>query len=118
MNGVETCTQTSQVKDIMDAIEANQIKINRCLDPCTLIYIDLQETYKEFDEHLDKEFLVEHEFIFPEKIQLSKPVPVYTTWSILAEFGGWVGLFVGICVMDVVDYVLDLSYFKLFKLAF
>ena len=30
---------------------------------------------------------------------------VYTAWNFMAEFGGWVGIFLGVCVTDVYSLV-------------
>ena len=36
-------------------------------------------------------------------ITISESMYVYTVWDFIAEFGGWVGIFLGYCVADVVN---------------
>ena len=34
---------------------------------------------------------------------------IYTIWNFVAEFGGWVGIFLGFCVADIVDIVENIA---------
>ena len=39
--------------------------------------------------------------------KLTKSMPIYDFWSFIGEFGGWVGLLIGLSVPDLFDYGWD-----------
>ena len=41
----------------------------------------------------------------PDRVTKLKSQYVYTAWDFISEFGGWVGIFLGVCVTDVYTLV-------------
>ena len=36
-----------------------------------------------------------------------RSVEVYSVWMFVAETGGWIGLFLGISILDIADYLIN-----------
>ena len=71
-----------------------------CLAPCRITYLKLGNILTEPNENDFNTFT----FNINPVNTLTKSVPVYDFWSFVGEFGGWAGLFIGVCVPDLFDY--------------
>ena len=79
---------------------------NHCL-PCKKLYFtkSVQPAYIRF---LDGYY--EIEVIFPRTIEVTKSQFIYPLQTFGAELGGWIGLFLGLSVLDVYDVILSLAF--------
>ena len=45
----------------------------------------------------------------PKEIKIFKVDYVYTVWEFISEFGGWVGVLFGYCIVDIADALTELA---------
>jgi len=38
-------------------------------------------------------------------VEVLKSEYIYTIWEFAAEFGGWVGVLFGFCILDIIDLI-------------
>ena len=108
MNGTKICDGSKL--EVASGLYQNLSKIifeqeDDCLTPCRITYLTLGNIQTEPNKNDFNTFT----FNINPVNTLTKSVPVYSFWSFVGEFGGWVGLFVGVCVPDLFDYGWDLA---------
>ena len=96
-------SNSKKAKEIFDLLHYRYRKINDCPYPCQFIKSSLVPYRGRRDENTTK-------LAFGKFIKVTKAAYSYTELELLAEFGGYVGLFLGISVFhvsQVVDKILD-----------
>ena len=88
-----------KLQEITEFLKATKKTSNKCLEPCSVINFDITQVNEAVPPLGTSVY--NHEFRLPNQVKFYRAYQVYTISSILAEFGGWVGLFVGFCVIDV-----------------
>ncbi len=86
---------------MLQEITQRVIEKDECSLPCRITYIfqDIMPADENRNEHRTFTF-----FMNPVNT-LTISYLIYPFLSYIAEFGGWVGVFLGICVIDVFDYL-------------
>ena len=95
--------KSKQAKDLYDLFHHKTHQIKNCLYPCKFIKTGVRPSRKRSYHNTTK-------LNFDKFIKVTKAVYSYTELELLAEFGGYVGLFLGISVYQsshVVDKILD-----------
>ena len=79
----------------------------RCLTPCKKLLLKkkLQPSFE--DKHFQSYNRIE--ITFPTSIVVTKSHFIYPLMSFGAEIGGWIGLFLGLSVLDIYDQILQLE---------
>ena len=72
-----------------------------CSVPCRFSYLNLQHMPALPNDNQTRTFT----FYMKSDNMLTKSKFIYDIWSFIAELGGWVGLFIGLSVPDLFDYV-------------
>ena len=75
-------------------------KDNPCNEPCTFLNIKVIEKYPKFFWPLNTVAIN-----FPMRIQIAESYLIYNALSILAEIGGYVGLFLGFSIYNALDFI-------------
>ena len=78
---------------------------DNCSLPCQLTYLTLNNIPSPVNENKTRTFTFK---ISPVNM-LTKSELIYTIWDYIGEFGGWVGLFIGFSIIDVLDFFLELG---------
>ena len=94
---------SKKAKDLYDLFHHKTHQIKNCLYPCKFIKTGVRPTLKRSNHNTTK-------LNFDKFIKVTKAVYSYTELELLAEFGGYVGLFLGISVFQashVVEKILD-----------
>ena len=92
-----------KAKKLYDRLHHKTHKIKDCLYPCKFIKIAVTPYKKRSDKNTTR-------LKFDKFIKVTKATYSYTELELLAEFGGYVGLFLGFSVFQVsqvVDKILD-----------
>ena len=103
--------KSKQAKDLYDLFHHKTHQIKNCLYPCKFIKIGVRPSRKRSNYRVSLYNLYNTTKLnFDKFIKFTKAVYSYTELELLAEFGGYVGLFLGISVYQsshVVDKLLD-----------
>ena len=95
--------KSKKAKDLYDLFHHKTHQIKNCHYPCKFIKIGVRPFRKRSNYNTTK-------LDFDKFIKVTKAVYSYTELELLAEFGGYVGLFLGISVFQashVVNKILD-----------
>ena len=100
--------KSKKAKELYDRLHYKRFQIKDCLYPCKFIKSAVVAFRKRNEINMGSSNTTQLKF---EKfIKVTKAVYSYTELELLAEFGGYVGLFLGISVFQVsqvVDKILD-----------
>ena len=83
-------------------LDQNKLR-NFCPFPCETIIADLAVTSRRASEKIkrgQKRHLAEIQLVMPRMVKILQSFPAYTFVNLVAEFGGWVCLFLGVCLLD------------------
>ena len=95
--------KSKKAKALYERFHHKTHQIKNCLYPCKFIKTGVRPTLKRSNHNTTK-------LNFDKFIKVTKAIYSYTGLELLAEFGGYVGLFLGISVFQashVVDKILD-----------
>ena len=81
-----------------------------CLSPCKNVLLNKKIQSSAFDVKwkTGNDYSVV-EIMFPDKVMVTKSELIYTSLNLGAEIGGWIGLFLGLSVLDIYDQILQLE---------
>ena len=77
-----------------------------CLNPCTT-FIPTLTVYKAYKIPQSQGLI---EIAFPSQVKVITTYPTYTFLSLIAEVGGYVGLFLGVSILDlkrIINYIYE-----------
>ena len=95
--------KSKKAKELYDRLHYKRFQIKDCLYPCKFIKIAVIPYKKRSDKNTTR-------LKFDKFIKVTKAAYSYTELELLAEFGGYVGLFLGFSVFQVshvVEKILD-----------
>ena len=88
-----------------------QTRSTNCLPPCSQVKVDMKLNPVNWQDTLvnprysNKNFVPGYFIKIPSTILLSEMAESYATISFIAEFGGWVGLFLGMSVLGAFEFL-------------
>ena len=89
-------TASSKLENITETI-LNKKDI--CKVPCKVTYLTLNDLPSPDNHNKTRTFT----YKINSASTLTQSDLIYTFWSYIGEFGGWVGLFIGVCLIDLYD---------------
>ena len=98
------CTdqESAEVARMIDQSYSNGLKESKCLNPCT--YIKASTTLMS-ESKVDRNAIT---IVFPESVEVLSAYYAYDQLSLIAEVGGYVGLFLGWSVYQL-NFIFDIS---------
>ena len=107
MYGVPKCATYKKFKaahNMLQNITSTVLRQkNDCSLPCKITYLTLENSPSPENDNKTRTFT----FSINSVHTLTKSEPIYTFWEYIGEFGGWVGLFIGISIIDLFDIFVD-----------
>ena len=88
---------------ISNLVHRIQSTDNNCPDPCERMHISVKPQHKLALNGIERRMTVH----LPSTVKYTRSEFTYPLESYVAETGGWVGFFLGLCVVDVFDYIVQ-----------
>ena len=107
-NKESICTERQTGRQVLDMYK-NRIEKNStnttCLNPCTLSFQRFIQTKDDLQPYVDKKKASVLKIASREKIKVMRAHELYLWDSLLGEVGGYVGLFLGVSILQIGDLI-------------
>ena len=109
--------QPNNAQSLMNKVlDLDKIGAQKCLLPCTQVDMGAKlnpvnwlDTF-ESSNHTDKMFTPGYYITIPSTVLYTEMQDHYTLITFIAEFGGWVGLFLGVSILGATEFIFSKMY--------
>ena len=109
--------QPNNAQSLMNKmLDLDKIGAQKCLLPCTQVDMGAKlnpvnwlDTF-ESSNHTDKMFTPGYYITIPSTVLYTEMQDHYTLITFIAEFGGWVGLFLGVSILGATEFIFSQMY--------
>ena len=101
-----------RLKSVRRHSKIMHVDSGKCLTPCKILKISmssLSSQISQFTKNVSGPQMIIH---FPKWIEISKENVLYTSLSLLAEIGGYVGIFLGYSLLNLADVVYNYTNYR------
>ena len=101
-----------RLKSVRGHSKIMHVDSGKCLTPCKILKISMSSfssQISQFTKNVSGPQMIIH---FPKWIEINKENVLYTSLSLLAEIGGYVGIFLGYSLLNLADVVYNYTNYR------